>query len=394
VLDEMLAIARDAEPDLIVHTGDVFDHARPAVDDLATAVGTLRSFAGVAPVVVLAGNHDSATFFDVLDQVLALAGGPDRPRVRFLGRACHPNHGGILEFAAGDQVVKLAPIPFVHPNSLLRAFEVPPEKWTADYHDQVRDVEELLGRALTNGYRPDHDVLLFAAHLHVANAKFSRSERAIHVSDTYATSTEHLPPVSYAAFGHIHRPQALPGAILGRYAGSPIQIDFGEMDEAKSVVVVDAPPGTAAAVEVVPLTGGRQLRRVEGTLEELADLTDVDGRIVQAIVHTDELVPDLADRLAALWPNAAFFDVIDRCKTSTATMALDRPDQTEPPTEDLFRAYLTETGVHGIRIDTAMSLFDRLLVATDEEATLHLPERDSFEFPDLTTAHPHDAGGG
>src|SRR5690606_36985884 len=136
--------------------------------------------------------------------------------------------------------------------------------------------------------------------------------------------------------------------------------------EAKSVEVVDATPGAAAAVEVVPLSGGRQLRRVEATLDELAGLTDVDGCIVQAIVHTDELVPDLADRLAALWPNAAFFDVIDRCTTSTATMAVDRPDQTEPPTEDLFRDYLTETGIHGTRIDAAMSLFDRLVAATED----------------------------
>ena len=57
------------------------------------------------------------------------------------------------------------------------------------------------------------------------------------------------------------------------------------------MVVVDAPAGAAAKVEVVALSGGRQLRRVEGTLEHLASVSDVDGCIVQAIVDTDELVP-------------------------------------------------------------------------------------------------------
>jgi exonuclease SbcD len=389
VLGEMLAIAKEARPDLIVHTGDLFDHARPSVDDLGLAIEALRDLAGVAPVVVLAGNHDSAGFFEVLDKVLALAGGPDQTRVRFLGRARHPRDGGLLEFPAGDEVVKLAPLPFVHPNSLLRAFDVPPEKWTADYHDQIGDIEELLGRALTHSYRPDRDVLLFAAHLHVANAKFSRSERALHISDAYATSTEQIPAVSYAAFGHIHRPQLLPGSVLGRYAGSPIQIDFGELDEAKSVVVVDAPAGAAAKVEVVALSGGRQLRRVEGTLEQLASLSDVDGCIVQAIVDTDDLVPDLADRLGSLWPNAAFFDIVDRCSATKATMAVDRPDQTEPPTDELFRAYLGDSGVPATRVDAAMGIFERLMASVDDDTEPHLAERELFE---LAVAPSHEQG--
>ena len=380
VLEEMLAIAKEARPDLIIHTGDLFDHARPAVDDLTVAIEALRDLAGIAPVVVLAGNHDSAGFFEVLDKVLALAGGPDQSRVRFLGRARHPKDGGILQFPAGEEVVKLAPLPFVHPNSLIRAFDVAPEKWTADYRDQVGDIESLLGRALTANYRQDRDVLLFAAHLHVANAKFSRSERALHISDTYATSTEQLPQVSYAAFGHIHRPQLLPGSVLGRYAGSPIQIDFGELDEGKSVVIVDAPAGAAANFEVVPLSGGRRLRRVEGTLEHLASLPDVDGCIVQAIVDTNELVPDLADRLGSLWPDAAFFDVVDRCSATVTPLAVDRPDQTEPPTEELFRAYLGGAGLPEMRVDAAMAIFERLMASVDDDTEAHLPERDLFEF--------------
>jgi hypothetical protein len=41
-----------------------------------------------------------------------------------------------------------------------------------------------------------------------------------------------------------------------------------------------------------------------------------------------------------------------------------------------------------------MGLFDRLLAATDDESTMHLPERDSFELPALATAQPHDEAGG
>ena len=75
---------------------------------------------------------------------------------------------------------------------------------------------------------------------------------------------ECLPAVSYAAFGHIHKPQKLPGTqVTGRYAGSPIQLDFGETGERKSVVLADLRPGRQANIDIVGLSGGRQLRRLE-----------------------------------------------------------------------------------------------------------------------------------
>ena len=78
--------------------------------------------------------------------------------------------------------------------------------------------------------------------------------------------------MSYAAFGHIHKPQRLPGPLTGRYAGSMIPIDFGEEGEAKGGVVVDAEPGRAAHVEFVALAAGRPLTTVTGALVELGQL--------------------------------------------------------------------------------------------------------------------------
>ena len=46
---------------------------------------------------------------------------------------------------------------------------------------------------------------------------------------------------SYVALGHVHRPQAVRGAPSPtRYAGSLLQLDFGEKEQTKSVTVADA----------------------------------------------------------------------------------------------------------------------------------------------------------
>jgi DNA repair protein SbcD/Mre11 len=379
VLAEIQAVAEAARPDLIVHTGDLFDHARPAVDDMATAVAALRDLSAVAPVVVLAGNHDSAGLFAVLDDLLAVAAPAGGRRVRFVGRARHPSAGGILSFpaAGGRQTIHLAPLPFVHPNTLLDLFDTAPEQWTRSYHDQVREVENLLNAGLADLAAADA-VPIFAAHLHVGGARFS-SERPLHVSEDYATSPTAIPDVAYAAFGHIHMPQPVPGTRLGRYAGSAIRIDFGERDEEKSVVVVDAEPRSPASnVEVVPIGGGRPLRRVEGPLSHLATLEGVDGSIVQAIVDTDEPDPALADRLAAMWPSATLYDVVDRRRNGGVAVAADDGGDVEVATEDLFRDYLGGIGL-GVRVDRAMGIYRRLAAAVDAEQPADFDELALFD---------------
>src|SRR5262245_26990374 len=49
VLREIIGIARDSEPDVILHTGDLFDASRPAVADMRQGISALQSLARVAP---------------------------------------------------------------------------------------------------------------------------------------------------------------------------------------------------------------------------------------------------------------------------------------------------------------------------------------------------------
>ena len=217
VLAEILGYAREHKPDLIVHTGDLFDVVRPAYPDMARGISALQELAVTAPVVVICGNHDSPALFDVFGQLL----GPRSP-IRFVSRARTPDQGGILSFpAAGDDVIRLAPLPFVHANRMLDGFEEP-GTWAALYADRIHRVEEVLARGLSDGFDNRRDVAIFAAHLYVGGAVLSGSERRIQVGENYATHLSHLPVVTYAAFGHIHKPQPLPGSLInGCYAGSP-----------------------------------------------------------------------------------------------------------------------------------------------------------------------------
>lgn len=388
VLDEEVAIARHLRPHLIVHTGDLFDHTRPAVEDLRRGFAYLQALAGIAPVVVLAGNHDSPALFEVFNLLLGFGVVGGEGRLLFIPRARMANAGGILRFAGDqrggiDEEIRLAPIPFVPQNSLIDVFSTRPEQWTASYADQIALLEENLAAGLAAGYDAGRHINLFAAHLFVDGAELCRSERTLHVSGSYATRPEQLPRVSYAAFGHIHRPQPIRGLERARYAGSPIQIDYGEEGETKTVVFVEAEPGRTAKVEAIPLTGGRPLRRVEGTLEELDTRRDEVGRsILTAIVHSDDAIPDLTDRLAIMFPDATLLEAYNPYAKGRATVvSVGEQGETEPSVEELFESYLVsaQPDLKGARATRVQEIFTTLLGSTADDTTAEFAEAPLFE---------------
>jgi exonuclease SbcD len=372
VIGEMLAHAREHQPDLIVHTGDLFDVVRPAYQDMARAVDALQELAVVAPAVVLCGNHDSPALFDLFGQLI----GPGSP-VHFVSRARPPDQGGILAFPASDaEVIRLAPLPFVHANRMLDGFEEP-GTWSALYADRIHLVEQVLTRGLLDGFDNRRDLAIFAAHLYVDGAVLSGSERRIQVGDSYATHLEHLPAVTYAAFGHIHKPQDLPGSLVnGCYAGSPIQLDFGEVGEAKRMVLVEARPGHPPEIQSLPLSGGRPLWRFEGTLEQLAQAAPGVGRALALLtIHSPSTIADLRARVQDLLPHTVILDIYPvAADRQLGVVVTSTPAGAEPGIEDLFRSYLAEQGTRGAAADRVMATFSKLLEAIETEQEAVFPE--------------------
>src|SRR5688572_9881939 len=131
VLGEIVAIAREHKPDLIIHAGDLFDAVRPPYEEMTLGLDTLRELAAIAPTVVVCGNHDSPVLFRIFQKLLG-----DEARLRFIDRARRPAEGGILDYPVGRQRLRLAPLPFVHQNRLVEAFEDPGQR-TVAYADRI-----------------------------------------------------------------------------------------------------------------------------------------------------------------------------------------------------------------------------------------------------------------
>ncbi len=377
VIDEIVETARAVHPHLIIHSGDLFDGPRPAYDDLSLGVTALQRLGAVAPVVVVCGNHDSPPLYRLFTQLL----GPEAP-IRFVDVARLPEAGGILEFPGdGEERVRLATLPFIHANRLVTGFEDPTLR-TALYADRVAAIEQRLATGLTAGYDAGRDVLLFAAHLYVGGATYGRSERSLHVSEAYASRAEALPAVSYGALGHIHKPQALPGGAPARYAGSPIQLDFGEEGEEKTVVVVDAEPGRPAAIEPRPLRAGRPLLRIAGSIEEIpSHAASAAGKLVHVTVRSEDPVPDVSDQVADLLPGAVILEVAEDVASRRLAVVTEAggAGAAEPSMDELFEGYLGLVGTRSGSAAAVLESFRSVLESVETDEPPVLPGQEALE---------------
>jgi DNA repair protein SbcD/Mre11 len=344
VLREIVGIARAHEVDAVLVAGDLYDTAAPTADAQKLVNRTLLGLAqdGVE-VIAIAGNHDHAATIDAYRGFAKAAG------ITLVGTVRTAGNGGLVEFTArstGERTT-LAVLPFLSTRYAVRAAELvagTPAQHTSAYDQQLRDI---LGK-LTAGFRDDA-VNLVMAHLTVLDGRMGGGERAAQSIFEYAVPAGIFPvDAHYVALGHLHRRQSVAASCPVHYSGAPLAVDFGEQENTPVVCVVDAAPGTPAAVTDVPIQAGRRLRTLRGTVAELSVLGEMVGDDFLRVWVREPARAGLREEVTALLPNALEVR-IDPEFAAPLSVARPSPEPGRTPVE-LFGEYLGSRGVADQRV--------------------------------------------
>ncbi len=300
-LDQVAAIAKDKEVDAVLIAGDVFDSPAPPPEAEKLVYNFLAKLVSERiQCVLIAGNHDHPRKLDALATLLESLGIHVRHEVR------PPDQGGVVTLRSkdGKEEAKVAVLPFVAERKVVDACLVmdAEHKW---YEEYGRRIEQILA-ALVKGLPPT-TVNIVLAHLLVDGARVGTGERELHLGQIYGVNPQQLPSsVQYIGLGHLHRPQEVLAPAKTLYPGSLVELDFGEEQQDKSVVVFDAQPQKAPKLELVPITAGRRLRTVTATLPELERLAGewTENDYLRVRVKADSPTPGLAESVKELLPNA------------------------------------------------------------------------------------------
>jgi len=355
VLAELVQLAERERVDVVLVAGDVFESAAPTADAQQLAWATLLALRDTgAHVVAIAGNHDSAEGFDAVSPVFAAAG------ITVVGRLRRTDAGGVVDVHSRDGVerAQVALVPFVSQRGAVRAaqlLELDAAEMAQEYAARVQGVVT----ALTSLFAPD-TVNVVLAHGTLRGGVLGGGERDAQTTNDYALSGTAFPAsASYAALGHLHRVQQLPGPCPLWYSGSPIAVDFGEQDDVKHVLLVEAAPGRPARVEPRPLQSPRRLRTIRGTVADLTALAATVGEDLLRVYVAEPGRAGLADEIRALLPNALEVRVEP---PADRTSRAPRRGQQDP--HSLFAAFLTEQNIADARLEALFAaLLDDALVS-------------------------------
>ncbi|HUO47000.1 MAG TPA: exonuclease SbcCD subunit D [Acidimicrobiia bacterium] len=357
VLAEIAAIAAGEEVDLVLVAGDIFDTASPAPGSEEIVYRALLDLAQVAPVIMVAGNHDHPGRLRAVSPLLELG------RVRVGSSVQRPHEGGVI--SVPGLPVRVAMVPFVTKRGIVRVEQImslESSELIGEYADRVARIIE----ALCSGMTPDA-VNILMGHLMVMGGATGGGERQAHLFDYGVPALAFPGDLSYVALGHLHRPQRIAAPAPIWYSGSPLQLDFGEEEDRKSVLLIEGEPSLPVRVESRALTSGKRLRTLRGTLAQLESMVGDVGEAFLRVELEEKGRVGLADDVRAMMPGAV---EIRLAIPDTGPGAKMIPRRLGRDPGELFREYL---GARNVDDPGLVALFDELL-AESQEPESHGPD--------------------
>lgn len=328
VLEQVIQVARDARPHALVLSGDVYDRAVPppeAVELLDDVLSRLVIDVQV-PVICIAGNHDSAARLEFGAKVLAARGlhvfgtiGPYPSRVT-LGDEWGPVH--------------FYPIPFSETSVMREKLDC------EDLRDHDGALRELVRRVRC--VHPVGERSVLAAHVFVAGAAESESERPLSIGGSDRVEPACFEGFAYAALGHLHRCQQA-GSPRFRYSGSLLKYSFSEAEHSKSVDLVEMDGTGAVRVESIALTPRRDVRRISGLLKDVLNgprSGESREDYVMVILEDRGPILDVMGKIREIYPNALH---VERLEANPGTDISTRErDHRKMKDSELFALFFRE----------------------------------------------------
>lgn len=230
-LRALCRIVEDAQPDVLLVSGDVFHNPQPSASSqqlFTTAITELRDAAPQMAIIITAGNHDSATRHEVFSRVWRRLG------VYVIGSAASDDAQNIEKLIISLPECFVLAVPYIYGRAIDDGLF---PRLLAEVERRNTDNLPVIAMA--------HLMMPFGEIAPLGDFKGADEPKPLELlGEGY----------DYLALGHVHHPVAIPGAADAvRYSGSLIPVSFAE-DFAHSVVQVDiAAHGTAPEIKLLPV---------------------------------------------------------------------------------------------------------------------------------------------
>lgn len=273
-------------PDVVLICGDIYDKSVPSAEAYHLFDWFLKQLADRKPripVLIIAGNHDSAERLQYASRFLEehgifIAAYPPKKEGECIRKLCLSDENGEVNFYL---------LPFLKPGHVRHLF---PEGVVTDYTSAVQAV-----LSLSDVDETKRNVLL--AHQFFVNGSkqpetCESEQTTLSVGGLDSVDVSAVMQFDYVALGHLHGRQSI-GAPHIRYCGTPLKYSVSEAGHNKSITMVTlGEKGTPVEIQEIPLAALQDVRRERGLLKDIISKATAENRHdFISVTITDEEEP-------------------------------------------------------------------------------------------------------
>ena len=347
ILRKIILLAKEHKPDAVLIAGDVYDKSTPTVE----AVQLLDRFLVWLnelhiSVFMISGNHDS---------VERVAFGADLLKNSDV-HIVRSYRGQLTPISINDGYGKLNVwmLPYLKPALVRRGLG----------KQNVGTYTEAVAAVLSNIELEPRERNVLVAHQFVTGAKTSESEE-LYVGGSENVDASLFDAFDYVALGHLHRSQYIGRKTL-RYCGTPLKYSFSEVNDQKSVTVVDMGNKGDVVISEIPLSPTHEMRVIRGAYDELMSRnnyinTNTDDYV--RIVLTDEHEePDARRKLEMIYKNLMCLEYDNKRTQAASTFTTAAATEKKSPAQHFGDFFEMQNGqsMNGEQAEYVIGLFDEI----------------------------------
>jgi exonuclease SbcD len=330
MLNQMIKKIKEENIELVLISGDVYDRSVPPAD----AVNVLDNFLKILikdlklKVCMIAGNHDSKERLNFGSKIFSDDG----------LYICANYTGNIDKVELEDEYgkINIYMLPYLKPIDVKGYFE---DEEITSYHNAVKNV---IQKEDIN--ENERNIILSHQFVTAGNEEPEKSDsETLFLGGTENVDVSCYDKFDYVALGHIHGPQKI-GRDTARYAGTMLKYSFSEVNQKKSLTILDFKEKDNLEIKQILLKPVRDMRVIKGPIEELVKEENYSKTnredYIRAIITNEEPVYDAIGQIKKVYPNTLRLDIENSKTTENLDVSMSDLDNIKKKDEvELFNEF-------------------------------------------------------
>lgn len=334
ILNQIIDIVKKEKVDIVLIAGDVYDKSIPTIEAVNLFSNFLTKLYKLKVLVfVISGNHDSKDRLSFGNELFVDNG------IYIEGIF----NGNLRCETTNDKYGKLNiyMLPFIKLVEIKRFY---PDEIIDTYEDAIKCI---LKHSSIN--KNERNIIMVHQFVTSLGEDVIRSDsESISLGGIDNIDVTLFKDFDYVAMGHIHGPQKV-GRETVRYSGSPLKYSFSEVNQKKSVCIIEFNSKEDINISKIPLIPIRDMRVIKGPFDKLIskEIVNLENKndYLDVVLTDDDYIINAIGKLRKFYPNILKLEYENKISSNDVSDNIDIDKSNMSPIDLFSEFYKMQNGI-------------------------------------------------